>query len=212
MPNESYLKCSCRNCGGHIEFSNEARGQTISCPHCSNQTDLFTNTEATNTNSIQEHKSPLRKLFWMLPAIGSLTIAGAMGWGFLAAKRSAQAVRPGTIPGEQQKVSGSIKPKANLATQETELPARNGLECSPIILQKKNDSRLLYAIGTIRNKTDRQRFGVKVEMDAFDERDKKLGSASDYIQVIEPGQDWNFIALLTDPKAVRATLTAIKEN
>lgn len=165
-----------------------------------------------NPNSIAENKSPIRKSRWLMFVIGSLALAGALGWGFLAAKRRTEAARPGTILGGQQKVSGSNEPKVKFATQETDLSARNGLECSPIILQKKNGSRLLYAIGTIRNKTDRQCFGVKVEMDVFDERDSKLGSASDYIQVIEPGQDWNFRALLTDPKAVRATLTAIKEN
>jgi len=212
MLNESFLKCACRNCGGHIEFPKEALGQTISCPHCSNQTDLFTDASVANPVSIAENKSPLRKSRWPMLVIGSLALAGTLGWGFLATKRNAEAVRPGTILGSQQKMSGADEQKANLATQETELPTRNGLECSPIILQKKNDSRLLYAIGTIRNKTDHQCFGVKVEMDVFDERDSKLGSASDYIQVIEPGQNWNFTALLTDPKAVRATLTAIKEN
>src|SRR5947208_2692327 len=37
---DGYLKCSCRACGGHIEFPSHAAGMSIGCPHCGATTDL----------------------------------------------------------------------------------------------------------------------------------------------------------------------------
>jgi hypothetical protein len=57
---------------------------------------------------------------------------------------------------------------------------------------------LVYAVGTLTNDTTRQRFGVKVEIDVLDAHRNKLGSATDYTEVIEPGKEWKFRALVTD--------------
>jgi hypothetical protein len=51
---------------------------------------------------------------------------------------------------------------------------------------------LVYAVGTVKNDTARQRFGVKIELDLIDAQDNKIGSASDYIEVLEPGKEWQF--------------------
>ena len=34
-------KCNCQHCNGHIAFPTEIAGQTISCPHCQLETQLF---------------------------------------------------------------------------------------------------------------------------------------------------------------------------
>ncbi|MEO7675508.1 MAG: FxLYD domain-containing protein, partial [Verrucomicrobiota bacterium] len=86
-----------------------------------------------------------------------------------------------------------------------------GLEPGIVDLEKSG-SRLLYAIGSIRNATDRQRFSVTVELDLFDAHDAKVGSASDFAPLIEPRKEWNFKALVTDAAAVRAEVSALKEN
>ncbi len=80
------------------------------------------------------------------------------------------------------------------------------------VVLEKSGSRLLYAVGTIRNESDRQRFAVKVDLDLFDANETKIGSASDYTPIIEPRKEWRFKALVTDPKAVRAEVSGIKEN
>src|SRR5579871_5566168 len=36
MSDSTYLKCSCAQCGGHIEFPSEALGTDANCPHCGN--------------------------------------------------------------------------------------------------------------------------------------------------------------------------------
>lgn len=33
-----FSKCSCRHCGGHIEFDAAHQGSEAACPHCGNQT------------------------------------------------------------------------------------------------------------------------------------------------------------------------------
>src|SRR5262245_50511501 len=38
---ETFFKCSCRTCGGHIEFPGHAVGMSIGCPHCGATTDLY---------------------------------------------------------------------------------------------------------------------------------------------------------------------------
>jgi hypothetical protein len=35
-----FSKCSCQNCGGHIEFDCAHQGQKITCPHCGAETVL----------------------------------------------------------------------------------------------------------------------------------------------------------------------------
>src|SRR5947207_5578029 len=38
---DTFLKCSCRHCEGHIEFPSYAVGRSIACPHCGAKTDLY---------------------------------------------------------------------------------------------------------------------------------------------------------------------------
>src|ERR1700686_2337940 len=40
MSEGKYLKCSCKFCGNHIEFPQEAVGATVNCPHCGQSTVL----------------------------------------------------------------------------------------------------------------------------------------------------------------------------
>jgi hypothetical protein len=67
-------------------------------------------------------------------------------------------------------------------------------------------------MGVVKNASDRQRFGVKVELDLFDKSDAKIGTASDYQQVMEPKSEWRFRALVVDSKAASVKLAGIKED
>jgi hypothetical protein len=86
------------------------------------------------------------------------------------------------------------------------------LQAGPVSLQKTEGSALIYAVGTVRNNSDRQRFGVKIELDLLDSQDQKIGTAGDYIAILEPHKDWPFRALLTQSKAVRVTVAKIVEQ
>ena len=67
-------------------------------------------------------------------------------------------------------------------------------------------------MGTVKNNSDRQRFGVKIELDLLDAQDNKIGTTSDYIAILEPHKNWQFRALLTQPKAVKANVAKIEEQ
>jgi hypothetical protein len=88
----------------------------------------------------------------------------------------------------------------------------HGLKAGKVSLEKSGDGRLIYAIGTVRNTSNRQRFGVKVELDVLDPQGDKLGTATDYTQVMEPGKEWKFRALVTDRTAAAAKLIDIQEE
>lgn len=87
----------------------------------------------------------------------------------------------------------------------------NGLKSGEVAIENSG-GRLIYAVGTVRNESERQRFGITVDLDLLDAAGKKIGAATDYTQVIEPKKEWRFKALVTDPKTARAEITRIKEN
>jgi hypothetical protein len=144
-----------------------------------------------------------------------------MGGGYLAYKRflNEPEVEPSPQP---QNVSRKKKePATNTtpATSETvSTPAPKAaksaqdLKTGTVSLEKsKGGSSLVYGVGEIRNESDYQRFGVKVELNVFDAAGKNAGKATDYIQVIEPHGSWRFHALILDPKATSAKIANVSE-
>jgi hypothetical protein len=82
-----------------------------------------------------------------------------------------------------------------------------------VSLEKAKGSRLSYAMGTLTNDSDHQRYGVRVEVDLFDEAGKKLPQqANDYLQMLEPRKEWKFRALVLETKAMKGKVAAIKEE
>ena len=89
------------------------------------------------------------------------------------------------------------------------------LKPGPVTIEKAKSGNLMHAVGTIKNTSDQQRFGVRVELELTDARGNPAGKASDYTQVIEPRQEWRFRALVLDPKGSRAVagkVSSIKED
>lgn len=83
---------------------------------------------------------------------------------------------------------------------------------SPIALEKQAGSSLVYAVGTVKNLLDKQRFGVKLELELDDAAGQKIGLARDYQQILEPGGEWKFKALVVGSKASSARLASIHEQ
>jgi len=90
--------------------------------------------------------------------------------------------------------------------------AEQGFDASAVTVEKTPGSSLIYAVGTIKNTTEHQRFGIKVELELLDSAGRKLGGASDYRQVLEPGAQWQFKALVVDAKTVSAKISSIQED
>ena len=198
MTSSKHLKGECQQCGGHIEFPAEAAGTTTECPHCGKPTDLLLAAPEI------ESSVPARAIVYTVIAIVIL-LGGLIGTQ-IALNRAKRLV--------EQKNDASTMPTAKQAavTAPAETAPKDGFRVSSITLEKTPGSSLVYAVGTVRNETDRRRFGVKVEFDVFDETGQKVGSAKDYQPALEAKAEWRFRALVVGSKAAAAKLASITED
>ncbi len=92
--------------------------------------------------------------------------------------------------------------------------ALSDLKVSGVKLETTKGSSLIYVVGSVRNASEHQRFGVRVEFDLFDKAGNKISTppSSDYKQIMEPREEWAFRAIVLDPKAAAAKLAKIKED
>ena len=212
MAETKYLKCACEKCGGRIEFPVEAVGTAADCPHCGQRTELVVETEPA-----PDFAGNWRR--WLLVVVGIcclglITLEGVLYY----AKHKVKTISAAPTKSGNSETGASPPQPLPADTQGTveAVPkppkALSDLKVGEIQLQKTKDSSLVYAVGTLKNESDFQRFGVKIELDLLDGRDVKVGTAQDYIQVLEPRREWQFHALVITPKAVRAVVASIKEE
>jgi hypothetical protein len=185
MDQTKYLKGECAHCGGHIEFPALSAGTVADCPHCGKPTELLL------ARPKEEPTIPTKTLVWTIiaAAVLILGLAGTLYALHLAKKRIV--VKSGALAA----TNAIAKPPI-----ETNALANTGFKAGNVQLEKAKGSSLVYATGTLKNMENRQRFGVKVELDLFDAGGKKIGEASDYQSVIETNGEWQFKALVVDSK------------
>jgi hypothetical protein len=185
MDQTKYLKGECAHCGGHLEFPALSAGTLADCPHCGQATELLL------ARPPEEPTIPTKTLVWTIIAavVLILGLVGALYALHLAKKRIVVN-------------SGSLAPTNAAAPPliETNALSNAGFKAGTVQLEKAKGSSLIYAIGTLKNMENRQRFGVKVELDLFDASGKRIGEASDYQSVIETNGEWQFKALVVDSK------------
>ncbi|MBW8865255.1 MAG: hypothetical protein JF609_10115 [Verrucomicrobia bacterium] len=99
-----------------------------------------------------------------------------------------------------------------VATAPDEIMTTNSFAVSAIKLEKTPGSSLVYVTGLVRNLSDKQRYGVKVELGLADTNDRPLGKASDYHQILGAKSDWHFKALVLDSKTTSAHLNGVVED
>lgn len=206
----SYFKSTCANCGGRIEVPAEGAGMWIDCPHCGQKTQLVAPPPPLDSSTQQPFTATTKPrtrwpLFIGLGCVVFAAIAAAVVAFFFHTAKTDRAL---ATPPVQQ----GTQPKHSQPKPEPEPDLWNGLKPTPVSIEKSGKSRLMYAIGTIRNDADKQRFGVKVTLDILDENGGKVGVATDYTQFIDAHKEWNFKALVTSSKATTAKVTAITEN
>ena len=198
MSRTHYLKCACQQCGEHIEFPADGLGMKILCPHCGGQTQLI---------SEKVPLSPQKKIILAIAIIAVIVIIGLAATAFFVLKK---------MPSDNVTVPATVPTAPAPAPPAEALPpgytAMNDFQVSPVTLKKSEGSSLVYAVGTVKNNTSRQRFGVKIHLDMLDNQGQSLGDTSDYISVLEPHKDWSFKALLTNPKAAAVKLTEVEEQ
>ena len=132
----------------------------------------------------------------------------------------APTLKPALAPVPKSAVTPAPKPadtaNKSPAPEKPAVPAQtiDDFSVSKITLEKMQGSSLVYAVGTAKNTVDRQRFGVRIELNLLDEQDKNIGVVSDYVSVVEPHKDWQFKALLmpTQTAATKVKVAEIKEQ
>ena len=196
------LKGECQHCGRHIEFPADAIGLVAPCPHCQQQTELLLPVPKV------EPTVPRRAIVWT--AVSILVLCGGLIACLVALRRAehlAAARKPVGLSTNAQPNSSAPEP-----ANPGDTSVQNGFAPSPVSIEKTPGTSLTYAVGTIRNTENRQRFGVKVELDLFDAAGQKLGTAKDYQQLLEPNAQWQFKALVVPAAIASAKVAVIKED
>lgn len=166
---------------------------TVECPHCHQQTELL---------PVQKGSRNV----WSLLVFAVLGICLAAGALFFFKPRKANTV---ALP----PAVASSNPPSVIPKQPNPKSLDDLKLIGSVSIEKAKGSRLSYAMGTLKNDSEHQRYGVKVEIDLFDQAGTKLPTqANDYLQSLEPRKEWNFRALVVDVKAVTAKLAAVKEE
>src|SRR5947207_1269951 len=202
MHKTKFLKGECQHCAGHLEFQAEMAGLMADCPHCGQQTELLL------ALPTQEPTVPRRTVVWA--AVGIVILVLGLIGAIMALKRAERWAARQKHPNETSIASAPAadsEPAAGIPDPQEQ----NGFAVSPVQLEKARGTSLVYATGTLKNISDHKRFGVKVEIDLLNRDEQKVGTATDYQQVMETNATWNFKALVVDSKATSAKVAAIKE-
>jgi len=188
------LKGVCRECGGSIEFSAELVGTMTQCPRCRKQTELLLSCPP------EEGSVPRKVILWTVGAVAilALCVIGPLVGLRHFEKKLAARHRDGAAAGA--------------SASAIEAAASAGFEVSAISLEKGQGASENYAVGTVVNKSNRQRSGVTVELDLFDAEGQKVGIARNYQPALAPGAKWQFKVPVGDAKAASARLASIKEG
>jgi hypothetical protein len=190
------LRGECQLCGGPIEFHAEHVGTTATCPHCSQPTELL-------LAAPPEEKSLVSKKAVVFTVIAVVILVSGLVAANIALQR-AERLWAGRRP---------VPPVAPAQPDATAGPfAVQGFRISAVALEPGQGSSLVYAVGTITNTSNRQRFGVKVELELCDAEGHRVGGASDYLKVLEPGAGWKFRAVVVEKRAVGVRVAGIKED
>ncbi len=214
MADTSYLKCSCIKCGNHIEFPRTMSGSTVTCPHCGQTTELVPGQNpaalAKPPAAAPQARRTGFKLLAGICAILVIAAAAFLGWKHF----SASARPPGPTKPAPSAPTNSPPPVAAVpeppAIKRPKSP--DDLKVGEIKLENTKGSSLVYAVGTLTNDSDYQRFGVRVEVELLNRQEAKVGTAQDYHDLIEPHKSWQFRALVIDSQTASARLSSIKED
>jgi hypothetical protein len=196
MTTTKNIRGECQHCGGQFDFPAEQAGLTADCPHCSQPTELLLAPPPEETAPAISKKPIV--FIALAVVIGVVGIIGAQ----LAIKRAKRMV--GAPESEPAAASAPVKPLGPFAGQHFEI-SETRFESAP-------GSKVVYARGTVTNTAAQQRFGVKVELELLDASGQRVGGASDYASVVEPNGTWNFRAMVMEPRAASARISAIKET
>jgi hypothetical protein len=205
MSETKYLKCACASCGGHIEFPADAIGSTVPCPHCGWQTELTIEAPPVQSSS--------RSLKWII-AGGVILLVGVVGVvaALIVTARVIKKTRAARSVARSTVVAPSTNRVQAKPAVETSINHINDFSFANVAVEKIPNSTLVYARGSLKNETDKQRFAVTVEIELLDKSGVKIGTAKDYTDLIEPHAEWKFRASVLQKNVASARVANVKEQ
>jgi hypothetical protein len=201
MNRTKYLKGECQHCHGHIEFPAESAGLTTNCPHCGKETDLLL--------ALPKDEPTIPTATIVYTAIAVIILGGGLVGAMIALKMAQRKV---AHKKEDAVAQSPTLPATNSAPDPHDPIAQAGFRVSTVTIEKTAGTSLRHAVGTLSNTSDRQRFGVQIQFDLFDESGQKIESTKDYQQVIEPKGEWRFHAAVMSSKATSAKAISVTEQ
>jgi hypothetical protein len=183
MSATKFLKCTCEQCGGRIEYPAEAAGMSLACPHCDAQTEL--------TVEVPEPADAAPRRSWLVwTTFAVLTaLVGMTVWIAVTLKRFE---------------------RRNTAKNKNIATVLSDFEISDVRVVREGS--LSYAIGVLKNTLPKQRFSVRAEVDLIDENGAVMGNTSDYAPVIEPNGQWRFRGMILKGSPASIRVTRIREQ
>ena len=173
---------------------------TVQCPHCSQQTVV----RQPASRAVEVPQKTSGAWVWIGLAL-VLIVVGTAAFFFFKPKPTL------TVTSSNPPIQTTNVPAA--AKSEPKPKSLQDLKVSNVRLEMPKGSGLRYALGTVKNDSEHQRFGVQIELDVFDKNGQPLsGKATDYVQMLEPGKEWKFRALVLDSKAASVKVASIKEQ
>ncbi len=206
MSNRDFVKGECRHCAGHLEFPADAIGQTVPCPHCHQLTELA----AAGPPNQARGSGRIWLGISLAVCFAAAGLAAAFFWRQKAVQNDVSGPKP--VPATQTNtLAGSTN--ALVASPGGLIQVlTNDFGILPFKLEKTPGSSLVYVTGTVRNLSNRQRFGVKIEFGLLGADDRPIGSATDYQAVLDPRADWRFRAMVMESKTISARFNSISEE
>jgi hypothetical protein len=190
MSKNKFLNGQCQHCGGSLRFPAESIGQTTKCSQCGQNTELLLAAPP------DEPTVPMKTI--VFTAIAVLVLIGGLIAATIAVKRLQRtaeqrkaAAAPATLPGA---------------------PGLTGFQVTAITLEKAAEASVVYAVGSIRNETNRRRLGIKLELELLDAAGNRVGTVTNFHPGLEPRAEWRFKSLVTFPKSASARLVSIKSD
>ena len=180
---------------------------TADCPHCGRATELLLLAPK------EEPTISRRVVVWTIVAV--LILGCGLALALVALNRAERwAARKREAAEQIAAIPETVSVATNPASEpEPEDPVQKaGFKISDIRIEKTKGSSLIYAVGTLSNTAARTRYGVKLQLDLFDESEKQVGTATDTQATMEPNANWQFHALVLDKKAVKGKVKAITEQ
>lgn len=160
---------------------------TISCPHCQQPMAL----------PGMAVGQTLRRWLW-LSVLGVVILIGAGGAWLKFAPRTGS--------------SGAAKPSVIPNPPPADLQRMNKLAFWDFSLERREGSTITHAVARVLNEAGETRYGIEVQLELSDEVARVVGTAKDYIERLEPGQDVYLRALVIKRDAVSARVVQVTEQ